>query len=99
MAKAFGWLMLFALEIPSWILRGFVLAKMWLWFLVPLGVPEIGKAHAIGIAMLAALMLSGLARDKSEIEDALAAGFEALIKSVLASLLAWGIAAIVAGLM
>jgi hypothetical protein len=34
------------------ILRGFVLCQLWLWFLVPLGVKEIGMAHALGLTTL-----------------------------------------------
>lgn len=33
-------------------LKGFVLSKLWGWFLVPLGVPEIGFAHSIGVCIL-----------------------------------------------
>ena len=33
-------------------LRGFVLHRLWAWFVVPLGVPAIGIAHAVGLAML-----------------------------------------------
>jgi hypothetical protein len=35
--------------IPAQILSGFCFTKIWLWFIVPLGVPEIGIAHAIGL--------------------------------------------------
>lgn len=31
---------------------GYVDAKLWAWFLVPLGVPSIGVAHAVGIGIL-----------------------------------------------
>lgn len=34
----------------SIILRGFVLCQLWLWFVVPLGVKEIGIAHALGLS-------------------------------------------------
>ena len=38
------------------ILRGWVLAKLWGWFIVSLGVPAIGVAQAIGISGLIAML-------------------------------------------
>jgi hypothetical protein len=37
------------------ILRGFVLCQLWLWFLMPLGVKEIGMAHALGLTTLVSM--------------------------------------------
>lgn len=34
--------------------EGYVLAKLWLWFVVPLGAPEIGVLHAAGLSLLLA---------------------------------------------
>lgn len=34
-------------------LRGITLAWMWQWFMVPLGLPTITGAHALGLAVLA----------------------------------------------
>ena len=36
--------------------RGVVVKFSWDWFVVPLGVVEIGYAHALGISLLAALL-------------------------------------------
>lgn len=47
---------IFVAMVPSAILRGYVLATLWRWFVVPLGMPEIGKAHAYGIAALLVLI-------------------------------------------
>jgi hypothetical protein len=42
--------LLFALILsPFIILNGWVLSWLWLWFLVPLGIPAIGVVHAMGI--------------------------------------------------
>lgn len=38
---------------------GFCLSCLWRWFLVPLGVPPVGVAHAIGLAALASLLVRG----------------------------------------
>lgn len=35
--------------------KGFVLTKLWAWFVVPLGLPEIGIANAYGICLLLVL--------------------------------------------
>ena len=39
---------IFAAMVPSALLRGYVLATLWRWFVVPLGMPAIGWAHAYG---------------------------------------------------
>ncbi len=38
------------------LIRGFVLAKLWLWFLVPLGLPVLSIPAAIGVAMTVAMI-------------------------------------------
>jgi hypothetical protein len=45
--------------------RGFVLAKLWAWFIVPLGVIPIGLVHAAGISTLIG-MLTFTGRDDDE---------------------------------
>lgn len=39
-------------------LRGWVLSICWGWYLVPLGVMDIGAAHAIGISLTAAVFVN-----------------------------------------
>ena len=39
------------LIIPVGLYRGWVLSLLWVWFIVPLGAPEIGVIHAWGLAM------------------------------------------------
>lgn len=36
--------------------EGFVLKVLWAWFLLPLGLPAIGMAHAVGISALVGLL-------------------------------------------
>lgn len=63
----------------SAIIRGIVMQKAWLWFMVePFGMPSIGIAHMIGLSICIGLMaLNFKQRDKSmdEIE-----GFDAIAK-------------------
>jgi hypothetical protein len=42
-------LTIFALFVPTLLIRGFVFSVLWGWFVVPLGVVAIGVAHAIGL--------------------------------------------------
>jgi len=41
---------------PLTALRGWVLFVLWGWFLIPLGLPAIGIAHALGIQCIVSLM-------------------------------------------
>lgn len=40
----------------SIILGAYVLKTLWWWFVVPLGVPAVGMAHAYGLSTIVALM-------------------------------------------
>lgn len=43
---------IFGMLALSVIINGYVLSILWVWFLVPLGLPAISIAHSIGIAMV-----------------------------------------------
>ncbi len=45
-------LILVVLVVVLSVVRGFVLSYLWSWFVAPLGIPEIGIAHAIGISLI-----------------------------------------------
>lgn len=47
----FGVILLFLLIPFSAVWRGFVLTKLWAWFVVPFGPEPIGIAHAIGLSL------------------------------------------------
>ncbi len=36
----------------AWAMRGYVLAWLWLWFVVPFGIQEITAVHGCGIAVM-----------------------------------------------
>lgn len=38
------------------VLGAFVLVQLWAWFMLPLGVPAIGVAHAYGIGVIATFL-------------------------------------------
>lgn len=44
--------LMFLSVVPLVIFGGYTYMKLWFWFLVPLGVPAIGIANAIGINLL-----------------------------------------------
>jgi hypothetical protein len=41
--------------VPAALLNGYALATLWQWFVVPLGLPAIGFAHAYGLGQIASL--------------------------------------------
>lgn len=43
---------IFAVLAAGVIVNGYVLSILWVWFVVPLGLPVISVAHCIGIAMV-----------------------------------------------
>ena len=82
--------------------RGFVLASLWLWFVTPLGAPEIGVAHAIGLSGLVTLTMAGFATEKRAIGDdegPWAHVMKAFAKPLFYCLFGWGMGAIVHGFM
>ena len=85
--------------VPLMLLGGVVCADLWAWFLVPLGVPAIGVAHAIGIHSLIGLMTVSISRAdlraKSESTDVIARCGD----RALGYLLVWAVGAIVASCM
>jgi hypothetical protein len=44
------------LLLPSILLRGFVVVKLWGWYVLPFGVSQIGMAHALGISLFLSLL-------------------------------------------
>lgn len=46
-------LVLIVMAVPASVLRGYVIATAWAWFVVPLGSPPLGWAHAYGLSVLA----------------------------------------------
>ena len=51
----------FLLSFPSGMLGAWVLSKMWLWFVAPLGIVPITWTHAWGLWLIPSMVLSGVA--------------------------------------
>ena len=54
----FKLLMIFAITVACVPWSMFVMTVIWGWFVVPLGLPAIGKAHAFGLTLLLSLTRS-----------------------------------------
>lgn len=71
------------------IARGFILQSLWGWFLVPLGLPPIGIANAIGVAMIVSyLTYSHLKKDSED-------GASVFIQPFVNMVIVWGVAWVV----
>ena len=74
------------------VLEGVVLQAMWWWFLVPLGLPSINVAMAVGIAAIISLVCHQTPRkseDGEEISDALYTITNSLIRIFILLGFAW----------
>jgi len=78
------WLVMFACVI---VFSGFVTVELWGWFVVPLGAPAIGIAHALGLRMLVSVSTHNYAEDKRSQGERLANAFAL-------PLFAWGFGAL-----
>jgi hypothetical protein len=90
------------LAIPIFMLYGVVLSDLWVWFITPLCGIIIGKAHAVGIMILINFITNvGKRTPYSEMDELGAIGkvFAADLGMVLATLIVWGLGAIVVTLM
>ena len=67
------------------IFRGFVLQKLWLWFMIPFGLSEIGLAHALGLSVLIGLFTGSGSTKKDKNSDG--PDYEGLANSIGTSLL------------
>lgn len=50
------------------LLNGFVLKYLWGWFIVPLGVKQIGIAHAIGVSLIVGYLTRHIYKSEHEPE-------------------------------
>jgi hypothetical protein len=59
------------LGIPIIVLKAAVGARLWGWFVVPLGPPRIGVAHTFGLMLIVALLRRWQPRTKETSEEAI----------------------------
>lgn len=77
------------LGIPLIIWRGYVLSVLWRWFVVPLGVPTLGVAHAVGIATTVYLLRKGSKREEIDREYIIRATATSIVAPATALLIGW----------
>jgi len=69
--------------------RALVMVDLWMWFVVPLGVVEVGMAHMYGITLVGTLV-SGISSPSKSDDGEL----ETILMSVFISLCFWGVGGI-----
>jgi hypothetical protein len=68
--KLIGYLLLIPV---SWVWKALVATYLWLWFIVPLGMPIISMVHALGLTLVGWFFTTGLElNQKTEDNDHLA---------------------------
>lgn len=83
----------------SAIFRGFVLTKLWVWFVVPFGVMQISLIHGIGISIIIGFLTyqqnaaSGGNKDRDD--TAAMVMVSTFIEGIMYVAFAWGIGAVV----
>jgi uncharacterized membrane protein len=90
-------LLLLLLALPSSLWCGFVLTRLWTWFVMPLGVPAVEIWQAAGIALL----VSWLTKQQQPEDKAPASerAVKAIATAALTPLLVWAVGAIFHALM
>lgn len=85
-----------ALSVPVLLLAAVVLQDLWGWFVVPLGVVEIGLAHALGIVFLAYFFLEKVPLKPADIkpERAMELAIGRAAATICKYLIAWGCGAV-----
>jgi hypothetical protein len=88
-----GLIAIFALALlfPVALLRGVVLKDLWSWFIVPLGVKQIGMAEALGLSLILGYCTYTYV-DNDEEHAALAM----VVRATIITLSAWGFGALYA---
>lgn len=74
--------------VGSVLINGYVLSILWVWFLVPLGLPAISIAHSIGIAMIASWLTY---QDDASKQDEKGSGLRLFLLLIVRPLLTLGI--------
>ncbi len=64
-----GCLGLLVLQAGTYIINGLALKVLWGWFLVQLGLPEIGLAHAIGIGLTVGYLAHQFVKNEAEWDE------------------------------
>lgn len=72
---------------------GFVVTKLWAWFVAPLGIPTIGIAQAMGLSLIVYFLTVSIPRREGQGKTWAARQFGNLVFHVAGALLTWGLGA------
>lgn len=77
--------------LPLGLYRGYVVHRLWNWFVAPLGAPEIGVAQAWGLVWLASLMTQQAQApdDRPALESIVNVVVESVLLSTFGLLMGW----------
>jgi uncharacterized membrane protein len=70
-------------------IRGFVIYKMWNWFIVPLGAVEIGILHAYGLSLMVGIVFAFAVQNEDKKKNAAVSILELLMNNALVLLFGW----------
>ena len=103
MTALFGFLTLltalFAYILFVGVFRAYVLTQLWAWFIVPLGLEQIGLWHAWGLAMIIGMFTVKASDYKSDEKKDMTEKIGLFISPVITTLVVWGIGSIVHSMM
>lgn len=74
--------------IPIYLFQGFVLTKLWFWFVVPVGLPNINFIEAVGIVMIVDFLTSQYI-PKNNDEDRISAFLYSIMGPLFILLIGW----------
>jgi len=75
---------------PFWLWRSYVLVKLWLWFIVPTGLPPLAFATALGIALIVGLLTPNkINKDPVTLEAIITAVLVAFITPLVGLVTGW----------
>lgn len=80
---------LILIDLIMYVFKGFCLKWLWLWFLVPMGLPAITIPTAVGITIIVTRLTSNTPPDFEEMEQNTS---EYIIKNLIIDLVTWGCA-------
>ena len=71
------------LIVSSVLVSAWAIATLWIWFLVPLGLPVIGYAHALGINLMMTVFTQDFNTKSEESDDKVKKFVTQIVKAIL----------------
>lgn len=87
-------LILMAAGIASSALSGFVISRLWAWFVAPLGIAQIGVVQAMGLSLVVYMLTMGIPRREVDSKTWYGRMLGSLSFHTVGALLTWGFGAL-----